>query len=99
MEQWFLKITDYAEELLSGHDLLNKWPEHVLLMQKNWIGKSRGAHVTFPVSGTDLSIEVFTTRVDTIFGATFLAISPEHPLSQELISDSDQKEKFQAWID
>ncbi len=99
MEQWFLKITEYAEELLSGHDLLKKWPEHVLLMQKNWIGKSRGAHVTFPVSGTDLSIEVFTTRVDTIYGATFVAISPEHPLSQKLISDSDQKERFQAWID
>lgn len=99
MEQWFLKITDYAEELLSGHDLLKKWPEHVLLMQKNWIGKSRGAHVTFPVSGTDHSIEVFTTRVDTIYGATFVAISPEHPLSQSLISDSDQKEDFQKWID
>jgi len=99
MEQWFLKITDYAEELLSGHDLLKKWPEHVLLMQKNWIGKSRGAHVTFPVSGTDHSIEVFTTRVDTIYGATFVAISPEHPLSQKLISDSDQKERFQTWID
>ena len=98
MEQWFLKITDYAEELLSGHDILKKWPEHVLLMQKNWIGKSRGAHVTFPVAGTDLSIDVFTTRVDTICGATFVAISPEHPLSQNLISDSGQKERFQAWI-
>jgi len=99
MEQWFLKITDYAEELLRGHDLLLKWPEHVLLMQKNWIGKSKGAHVTFPVSGTDQSIKVFTTRVDTIFGATFVAISPEHPLCQKLISDSNQKERFQTWID
>ncbi len=99
MEQWFLKITDYAEELLSGHDLLKKWPEHVLLMQKNWIGKSKGAHVTFPISGTDQFIEVFTTRVDTIYGATFVAISPEHPLSQKLISDSDKKERFQTWIE
>ncbi len=99
MEQWFLKITDYAEELLSGHDLLKKWPEHVLLMQKNWIGKSKGAHVTFSVSGTNQVIEVFTTRVDTIYGATFVAISPEHPLSQKLISDSDQKERFQTWIE
>ena len=99
MVQWFLKITDYAEELLRGHDLLLKWPEHVLLMQKNWIGKSKGAHVTFPVSGTDQSIKVFTTRVDTIYGATFVAISPEHPLSQKLISDSSQKERFQIWID
>ena len=62
MEQWFLKITDYAEELLSGHDLLEKWPEHVLLMQKNWIGKSSGAQLTFPVSGRDLVIDVFTTH-------------------------------------
>jgi len=99
MEQWFLKITDYAEELISGHDLLEKWPEHVLLMQKNWIGKSTGAYITFPVPDTPLSIEVFTTRIDTIYGATFLALSPEHPLSQELIADSRQKDKLQKWID
>jgi leucyl-tRNA synthetase len=98
MEQWFLKITDYAEEILSGHDLLEKWPEHVLLMQKNWIGKSTGAHITFLLSGSSQSIEVFTTRIDTIFGATFMALSPEHPLSQELIADSDQKEEHQVWI-
>ncbi len=98
MDQWFLKITDYAEEILSGHDLLEKWPEHVLLMQKNWIGKSTGAHITFPLSDSSLSIEVFTTRIDTIFGATFIALSPEHPLSQELIADSEQKEEYQAWI-
>ncbi|NIM59285.1 MAG: leucine--tRNA ligase [Candidatus Aminicenantes bacterium] len=99
MEQWFLKITDYAEELISGHDILEKWPEHVLLMQKNWIGKSTGAYITFPVPDTPLSIEVFTTRIDTIYGATFLALSPEHPLSQELIADSKQRDKLQKWID
>ena len=99
MEQWFLKITDYAEELLSGHGMLEKWPEHVLLMQKNWIGKSTGAHIGFPLPGSSRSIEVFTTRVDTIYGATFMALSPEHPLSQELIADSKDKEKLQAWID
>ena len=98
MEQWFLKITDYAEELLSGHELLEKWPEHVLLMQKNWIGKSTGAHITFSLPDSSKSIEVFTTRIDTIYGATFLALSPEHPLSQELIADSAQKEKLQEWI-
>lgn len=98
MEQWFLKITDYAEEILSGHDLLEKWPEHVLLMQKNWIGKSTGAHITFPLFDSSQSIEVFTTRIDTIFGATFMALSPEHPLSQELIADSEQKEEYKAWI-
>jgi leucyl-tRNA synthetase len=98
MEQWFLKITDYAEELLSGHEDLHKWPEHVLLMQKNWIGKSTGAHVSFSVSGVDAAIEVFTTRVDTIFGATFLAISPEHPLCPRLIEDSGQKVRLEKWI-
>ena len=98
MEQWFLKITDYAEELLSGHEDLHKWPEHVLLMQKNWIGKSAGAHVSFSVSGDNAAIEVFSTRVDTIFGATFVAISPEHPLCPRLIEDSDQKVRLEEWI-
>ncbi len=99
MEQWFLKITDYAEELIAGHELLEKWPEHVLLMQKNWIGKSIGTHITFPLAKSSHSIEVFTTRVDTIYGATFVALSPEHPLSLELIADSKQKEKLEEWID
>jgi len=98
MEQWFLKITEYSEELLSGHDLLKKWPEHVLVMQKNWIGKSTGGNIVFPVAGMDESIEVFTTRVDTIFGATFMALSPEHPLTQKLISDLPDKEKVIDWI-
>jgi leucyl-tRNA synthetase len=99
MEQWFLKITNYAEELLSGHEHLEKWPEHVLLMQKNWIGKSHGAHITFPISGNSESIEVFTTRIDTIYGATFLVLSPEHPLAKGLIADSPQKEEFEKWIE
>jgi leucyl-tRNA synthetase len=98
MEQWFLKITDYAQELLSGHEELEKWPEFVLLMQKNWIGRSTGAHVSFPVSGDDAAIEVFTTRLDTIFGATFVALSPEHPLCPRLIKDSDLKTRLEEWI-
>ena len=98
MEQWFLKISDYAEELLSGHDQLEKWPEHVLTMQKNWIGKSTGGHIDFPLVGSSQSIEVFTTRVDTIFGATFVVLSPEHPLSQELIADSEKREEYEKWI-
>lgn len=99
MEQWFLKISDYAEELLAGHQMLEKWPEHVLLMQKNWIGKSMGAHITFPLRGSSKSVEVFTTRVDTIYGATFLVISPEHPLSRDLIADSDQEGYLTEWIE
>ncbi len=99
MEQWFLRITDYAEELLAGHEALEKWPEHVLLMQKNWIGKSTGGHIVFSIVGSSQSIEIFTTRVDTIFGATFMALSPEHPLAQELIADSAQKERLKEWIE
>jgi leucyl-tRNA synthetase len=98
MEQWFLRITEYSDELLSGHDLLKQWPEHVLVMQKNWIGKSAGGRIEFPVVGMDESIEVFTTRVDTIYGATFMALSPEHPLAPKLISDLPDKEKLLGWI-
>src|SRR5512136_1874005 len=80
MEQWFLKITDYADEFLTGNEFLRKWPEHVLQMQKNWIGRSTRAHVLLPLQGSDRTIEVFTTPLDTIYGATFLVVSPEHPL-------------------
>jgi len=99
MEHWFLKITAYAHELLSGHAELKKWPEHVLAMQRNWIGESGGAFLEFPIEGTDLSIEVFTTRVDTTYGATFLLLSPEHPLVGELIRDSAEREKIEVWIE
>ena len=98
MEQWFLRITDYAEELLSGHEALEKWPEHVLLMQKNWIVKSTGGHISFPIVGSSDRIDIFTTRVDTIFGATFMALSPEHPLTLELIAGNSQEEEQKAWI-
>jgi leucyl-tRNA synthetase len=93
MEHWFLKITAYAKELLEGHELLKKWPEHVLLMQKNWIGESEGAHISFPLEGRGQTVEVFTTRIDTIFGATFMLLSPEHPLSRELLADDPEKER------
>ncbi len=99
MEQWFLKISDYAEELLAGHQQLEKWPEHVLIMQKNWIGKSTGTHIAFPLVGSPQSIEVFTTRIDTIYGATFLVVSPEHPLSRELIANSDEEDRLEEWIE
>jgi len=97
MEHWFLKITDYAEELLSGHAQLAKWPEHVLLMQKNWIGKSSGAYVEFDVPDLGKKIKVFTTRIDTIYGATFLVLSPEHPYCQELISGGEEA-KLREWV-
>ncbi len=97
MVQWFLKITDYAEELLTGHAQLQKWPEHVLLMQKNWIGRSEGASVDFSIPSIAKSVRVFTTRIDTIYGATFLVLSPEHPLVHELIRGS-REAGLHAWI-
>ncbi len=97
MEQWFLKITDYAEELLTGHDRLAEWPEHVLTMQRNWIGRSEGATLDFAVPSVGRSIRVFTTRIDTIYGATFLVLSPEHPLSRELVRGPREAE-LNAWI-
>jgi len=98
MDHWFLKITAYARKLLEGHCLLEKWPEHVLLMQKNWIGESEGALLSFPMENSSLPIDVFTTRIDTIYGATFLLLSPEHPLSQELIADRKDRAEIQDWI-
>ncbi|MFW6139914.1 MAG: leucine--tRNA ligase [Acidobacteriota bacterium] len=98
MEQWFLKITHYADELLSGHKQLNKWPQNVIAMQKNWIGKSRGAQLHFKVSDSDISIETFTTRIDTIYGATFLVLSPEHPLCLSLIEGSKDEDFKRKWI-
>ncbi len=84
LSQWFLKITDFAEELLEGLDSLDQWPDKVRLMQENWIGKSKGVRLRFDLSdGTD-SIDVYSTRPDTIFGASFLAIACDHPIAQEM---------------
>ncbi len=96
LEQWFLRITNYAEELLSGCDTLSGWPEKVVLMQKNWIGKSHGAEVDFRVEGIDQSIRIFTTRPDTLFGATFICLSPGHPLAEKLVTDKDGLENVRA---
>ena len=83
LEQWFIKITQYADELLEGHKLLSGWPEQVLSMQKNWIGKSHGAQMKFDIDVSDKKLEIFTTRPDTIFGVTFMVVSPEHPMLKE----------------
>jgi leucyl-tRNA synthetase len=84
LEQWFFKITDYAQELLDGTDRLPGWPEPVLTMQRNWIGRSTGCEIDFPLEGSIQKIRVFTTRQDTLFGATFMSLAPEHPLALEL---------------
>ncbi len=83
LEQWFLRITAYAEELLAACDALPGWPEKVLTMQRNWIGSSVGAELTFPLAGREGGITVFTTRPDTVFGATFASVAVEHPLVGE----------------
>ena len=91
LEQWFLRITDYADELLDGLDTLEGWPEKVKTMQRNWIGRSEGALVDFKLDGeagpAGDKITVFTTRVDTIFGATSLQLAPEHPMVADLIAN------------
>ncbi|MFZ4746277.1 MAG: leucine--tRNA ligase [Sphingomonas sp.] len=84
LSQWFLKITDFAEELLDGLDTLDQWPDKVRLMQENWIGKSKGVRLSFYLSDGSDSIDVYSTRPDTIFGASFLAIACDHPIAQEM---------------
>ena len=100
LPQWFFRITAYAEELLEGCDRLSGgWPERVLTMQKNWIGKSIGAEISFPIEGSSDSIRVFTTRADTVYGATFMALSPEHPLAKELVRGSKYEAEAVALIE
>jgi len=84
LTQWFLRITDYADELLDGLAELDRWPDKVRLMQENWIGRSRGLRLTFEFSETAGGLEVYTTRPDTLFGASFVAISPDHPLAEQI---------------
>ncbi|MCP5101787.1 MAG: leucine--tRNA ligase [bacterium] len=98
LNQWFLKTTHYADELQEAHKELEKWPSKVLLMQKNWIGKSKGAGVKFNVAGTDILIDIFTTRLDTIFGSTFFALSVKHPMVEELIKDHPQMKEAREFI-
>ena len=88
LSQWFLKITDFAEDLLAGIEELEDWPDRVRLMQQNWIGRSEGARVFFAIEGREESLEIYTTRPDTLFGASFMAIAPNHPLARAL-SESD----------
>lgn len=92
LAQWFLKITDYAEQLLNDLDKLEHWPERVKTMQKNWIGRSIGCDVSWKVEGKNVVLDTFTTTVDTIYGVTFVVISPEHPELAKLITEQHKKE-------
>ncbi|HTC22129.1 MAG TPA: leucine--tRNA ligase, partial [bacterium] len=99
LEQWFFKITDYAERLLNDIDRLDHWPERVKTMQRNWIGRSEGAEVQFQVEGKSGTITVFTTRPDTLFGATYMVLAPEHPLVMPLVKGTEKEAEVKAFVD
>lgn len=94
LSQWFLKITDFADELLTGLGSLDQWPDKVRLMQENWIGKSQGLKCTFRFPGGTAGIDVFTTRPDTMFGASFVAIAADHPVAQKLAANAPDLQAF-----
>ncbi len=98
LEQWFFKITDYADRLLADFELLDSWPEHVVTMQRNWIGRSEGAEVTFRCEELDLDFPVFTTRPDTLFGATFFVLAPEHPDLERLIAGAPAEAEVREYV-
>jgi leucyl-tRNA synthetase len=99
LEQWFFRITDYAEELLQDLEKLAGWPEKVLMMQRNWIGKSTGAEIDFPLVGQEGVLRIFTTRADTIFGATFVSLAVEHPLASKLARGTPQEAAVADFIE
>ena len=99
LEQWFFRITDYAEELLEDLDKLGGWPDKVLTMQRNWIGKSIGAEIDFPLVGHEGALTIFTTRPDTIFGATFVSLAVEHPLAKTLSRGTPQQQTVEDFIE
>ena len=99
LDQWFFRITAYVEELLEHCDRLPGWPDRVLTMQRNWIGKSHGCELSFPLADGKGDIKVFTTRQDTIFGATFMLIAAEHPLVMELVKGKEREDEIREWVD
>jgi leucyl-tRNA synthetase len=97
LEQWYLKITDYAERLLNDLDTLDGWPEKVKTMQKNWIGKSTGAEIDFDVEGYDKKIKVFTTRPDTVYGVTYMVLAPDHEYVKELVCGTQYEKEVEVF--
>lgn len=98
LEQWYFKTTHYAEELLNDLDELDGWPDKVKTMQKNWIGKSVGAEITFDIEGMDKSVTVFTTRPDTVYGVSYMVLAPEHELVKELVKGTEYEADVDAFI-
>ena len=99
LKQWFLKITDYADRLLEDLDTLDQWPDRVKAMQRNWIGRSEGTQFAFHVPKINQSFEVYTTRVDTLFGVSYVVLAPEHPYVKDLIQDAPNKAELEAFIE
>ena len=98
LEQWFFRITDYADRLLEDFEALESWPEHVITMQRNWIGRSEGAQVTFRCEEVDLDFPVFTTRHDTLFGATFFVLAPEHLELERLVAGTPAEAEVREYV-
>tara|TARA_R100000005_G_C5002397_1_gene210005 strand:+ start:4175 stop:6742 length:2568 start_codon:yes stop_codon:yes gene_type:complete len=96
LDQWMFRISDYSEELLTALDTLDRWPDRVRLMQQNWIGRSQGARIAFEIIGEQDPLDIYTTRPDTLFGASFMAISADHPLTQQLAKDDAKVAAFVA---
>jgi leucyl-tRNA synthetase len=99
LDQWFFRITDYAEQLLADLERLTGWPDKVVTMQRNWIGKSVGAEILFPLIGREGALRVFTTRQDTVYGATFVSIAVEHPLALALSRGTGQEQVVKEFVD
>jgi leucyl-tRNA synthetase len=98
LEQWFFRITDFAQRLLDDFDLLETWPDNVITMQRNWIGRSEGAEVVFRCEEMDLDFPVFTTRPDTLFGATFFVLAPEHPEVERLAAGTEHEREVREYV-
>jgi len=99
LSQWYFRITDYAESLLENLDTLDGWPDKVKIMQKNWIGKSEGAEVTFQIEDYDKGLDIFTTRPDTLFGVTYMVLAPEHPYLKDLVAGSPYEKEVLDYVE
>src|SRR5207249_5311121 len=98
LEQWFFKITDYADRLLEDFELLESWPERVVTMQRNWIGRSEGAQAIFKCEEPVIEFPVFTTRPDTLFGATFFVLAPEHPDLERIVAGTEAEDAVTSYV-
>jgi len=99
LEQWYFKITDYADELLNDLDKLEDWPERVKTMQRNWIGRSEGVEIDFPIKDSNEKVSTFTTRPDTVYGITYMVIAPEHPIVKKLTKGTEYEDKVNQFIE